>query len=414
MTLRLMRSTPSLRAPLLLLTLLAACGDGGVAPLPEGPAIVVGGVADGGRYQQAVTISVAVDRGSYSATLNGEEIHPPTIVDRPGEYVLTVTARSGTETSTLSIAFVVEVAGESILIVRLLDLGDGLGGGGDAILISDSSAAGQRAVLIDAGPRGVGGNVTSYDFVAQRLLAHQVTELEFMQLTHAHADHFAGMPPILEDDRIRVRRFLHNGQVRSMPAYQQVLAAAAAHADSVIVVREGVRSYTLGSGATAALLEVIPPLPTYLDLDTNAGGPLNEGSLGTRLTRGTFSMFFTGDGEYEANHRWRTVFPDHTRNVSALKVGHHGANNAIFDVGTAGPSTWLSHTSPGIAVISANGRTHPRLRALNRLHQNPSREVYCTNVHGTIEIRVAPSGLHQVRVARNADADCVEGSEADT
>jgi beta-lactamase superfamily II metal-dependent hydrolase len=402
----------ALRTSFALVFLLAACGDGGLEPRPAPPEIAVTGVADGERYQAAVTIGVTVDRGSFTATLNGEQVHPPFVVDRPGDYVLTVTATSGTVSSTRSVGFVLEVAGESILIVRLLDLGDGLGGGGDAILISDSSAAGQRAAVIDAGPRGAGGNVTSYAFVAQRLLAHQVTELELLQLTHAHADHFAGMPDILEDTRIRVRRFLYNGQVRSMPAYQQVLAAAAAHADTVVAVRTGVRAYTLGTGAHATRLEVIPPLPTYLDLDTGDGALLNEGSLGTRLTRGTFSMFFTGDGEYEANHRWRTDFADHTRNLTVLKVGHHGANNAIFDAGTSGPSTWLTHTAPGIAVISANGRTHPRQRALGRLHQQRSREVYCTSVHGTIEIRVAPSGLHDVRVARNADADCVEGSEA--
>jgi beta-lactamase superfamily II metal-dependent hydrolase len=141
---------------------------------------------------------------------------------------------------------------------------------------------------------------------------------------------------------------------------------------------------------------------------------LNEGSLGTSLRRGTFSMFFTGDGEVEANQRWRSTFATWSGNVSVLKVGHHGANNAVFDNGFSGASAWLAHTSPEVAVISANGRTHPRRNALNAILAVPQSATYCTSVHGEIVIRVAESGAYAVTAQRNPDQDCVPGAEADT
>jgi beta-lactamase superfamily II metal-dependent hydrolase len=95
-------------------------------------------------------------------------------------------------------------------------------------------------------------------------------------------------------------------------------------------------------------------------------------------------------------------------------VGHHGANNAVFDNGFSGSSAWLAHTAPRITVISANGRSHPRQNALNALLGLPQTETYCTSVHGEIAIRVAENGQYAVTVQRNANLDCRPGTEAST
>jgi competence protein ComEC len=395
--------------------LLAACGgDGPTTPEPAAPEITITGVEHGRSYSEPVTIRITVDRGSFESRLNGDLFFSGTTVSAPGDYRLDVTARSGTATAEQTVAF--SIVAESVLIIRMLDLGpEALGGGGDAIILSDSSAAGQRHAVIDAGPRGVVAGQLDNAFVADRLRALGVDTLEFLQLTHAHADHFGGMTDIL--DRVHVREFIYNGQVRSLSSYQQVLSRAQARAGRVVVPQQ-ITTYTLGGGATRTTLQVVPPLPAYLNFtDTshpNYHGRLNEGSLGTALTRGEFRMFFTGDGEYEANARWRTQFAELTRNQTALKVGHHGANNAIFDTGISGTSSWLTHTSPRVSIISANGTSHPRRNALQRLLSQANNRTYCTNVHGTIELRVSPAGEYQVRVEKNADADCVPGRDADT
>jgi beta-lactamase superfamily II metal-dependent hydrolase len=390
--------------------LLGACGDSPVTPDTPAPVITVGGVEHGRSYGEPVTIQVGVDRGSFDARLNGDLFFSGSTVRAPGGYRLEVSARNGTATRDTVVEF--SISAESMLIIRMLDLGPiALGGSGDAIVLTDSSALGRRHAVIDAGVPGTGPNQYDYAFVANRLQRLGADTLEFLQLTHAHADHYGGMQEVLQ--RVHVREFVYNGQVRTIAGYQNTLTTAQQRAGRVTVPQQ-VTEYSLGGGATRTVLRVIPPLPSYINQNTNDGTRLNEGSLGTELVRGSFRMFFTGDGEYEANARWRTGFAEHSRNVTVLKVGHHGANNAIFDSGTTGPSTWLTHTAPRVSIISSNGDTHPRIRALERLLGLAGNRTYCTHVHGSIEIRVSPDGAHQVNVERNASADCVPGSEANT
>ncbi|HEV3049993.1 MAG TPA: MBL fold metallo-hydrolase [Longimicrobium sp.] len=395
---------------LILATAVAACDSSPSAPpAPLAPVITVTGVAAGGTYEAPVTVGISVDRGSYTATLNGSSFAGGGVVSQPGTYELVVAARNGTATSESKVAFTVHFTGARVLIVRLFDLGENeSGGGGDAILLTDSTAIGMRHALIDAGPQGL--NAGNPGYVAQRLQALGVTRLDFVQLTHAHADHYAGLPQVLSG--FTIGWFVYNGQQRAnISGYQTVLSTANSRADSVLVPAAVTE---LPFGYEVGMVKVVPPLTTYLGNSNASGDELNEGSLGTSLRRGTFSMFFTGDGEVEANTRWRTSFSALTAGVTALKVGHHGANNAVFDNGFNGSSAWLSHTAPQIAVISANGRSHPRINALNAILGRPTTETYCTSVHGEITIRVLDSGQYNVSVQRNATMDCKPGTEATT
>jgi len=291
----------------------------------------------------------------------------------------------------------------------MFDLGENEnGGGGDALLLTDSTSAGQRHVLFDAGPQGPEG--ANMDFVAGRLEALGVDTLEALVLSHAHSDHFDGMSDVL--DRVHVRAFYYNGQVRNFSRYTSLITQAATDADERITVTEAIDLDVGTAGATH--LRILSPLSDYLDNPDAASSEINNGSIGVRVTRGTFSLFVAGDGEIEANDRWRTVFADDTQSLTALKVGHHGANDAIFDNGSYGSSAWLTHTNPELQLISANGTTHPRIRALSALLGGTA-QTYCTPVHGDIEVRVDASGENWVvTVERNAGMDCVPGKDATT
>ncbi|HEU0012460.1 MAG TPA: hypothetical protein VFQ45_02190 [Longimicrobium sp.] len=388
---------------------LAACSSPSGSSDPEPPVITITGVQEGGVYEGQATVGVSVDRGSYTATLNGSAFAAGGVVGEPGAYVLKVDARNGIATSTKTVNFSVRFAGNRLLIVRLFDLGDNeSGGGGDAILITDSTGSGMRHGLIDAGPQGA--NASNPGYVLQRLQTLNITRLQFVQLTHAHADHYAGMSQVLNG--MTVDWFVYNGQQRAnVSGYQTVLTAANNRADTVVVPTVVT---DLPFGYETGLAKVVPPLPTYLNNSSASGDQLNEGSLGTSLRRGTFSMFFTGDGEVEANTRWRTQYASLTANLKALKVGHHGANNAIFDNGFNGASSWLAHTQPELAVVSANGRSHPRINALNALLGRTTMDTYCTSVHGDITIRIADTGQYAVTVQKNPNLACQPGTEATT
>ncbi len=373
------------------------------------------GVEANGSYEDPVTIGVQVEPAdaSVSIELNGERFTSGSTLSQPGDYLLSVEAvRAGLRTE-VNLPFRLLLGGDRRLIIRMLDLGpEGLGGGGDALLLTDSSSAGMFHGLVDAGPRGEAGGVLRDGWVADRLQALGVDTLQFMQLTHAHADHLNGMVPVLE--RVHVSRFLYNGQVRSFFRYDDVLQAAQLRAGSMEVVSAPLE-IALGPGEGAVHTLHLPGFPDFLGTDTNGGRELNEGSLGTLVTFDGVRLLLTGDGEVEANRRWRTEFASHTADLDMLKVGHHGANNAVFDdgVGNNPASAWLAHTRPALFLMSSNGVSHPRSRALGRILGIPGAVAYCTNVHGTVEIRVA-RGRWVVDMERNGDRICVPGSQADT
>lgn len=391
-------------------TLVAACGGGSPADPDIAPRITVTGVADQASYSEPVTITVAVDRGSYQATLDGAAFVSGQVVSAPGAHVLRVMARSGAASSDRSITFTIQGAPGGALIIRMLDLGaNGAGGGGDAILLTDSMTGAQTHALVDAGPAGTNASQPSY--VSQRLTALGVDTLAFLLLTHAHGDHFQGMPAVLANQA--VTRFIHNNQARVLAEYNNLLTQAAAVVDSMIVPTS-TRVLRLGGSPEAALVTVIPPLPNYLANPAADSDSINEGSIGAELRLGTFRMFFTGDGQVQANARWRTQFAALSQDVDILKAGHHGANDAVFDNGFNGASTWLVHTAPAVTLISANGTSHPRINALAHLLQASAGRTYCTNVHGEITVRVTRGGGYTVQVERNADFDCEPGTEATT
>ena len=390
---------------------LSACSAGDKATgVPTAPVISIGGVTEDATYPAPVTITIDTDVGSWEATLDGQPFTSGGTVRTPGDHTLSVTAHLSLAVATAVVHFTIEPAPGGELIIRMFDLGpNDFGGGGDAILITDSTSAGMVSAMVDAGPAGADANDPG--FVTRQLAQLHIDTLTLLLLTHAHGDHYGGMPPVLSS--VHVKRFLYNGQVRSLSSYTSVISQAGLVADSAIVVT-ATRDYDLGYAATPSHLKVLPPLATHLGEDTDDATLLNDGSVGARLSLGTFSMFLTGDSEVAATARWRAQFTSLVQNITVLKVGHHGANNAIFDDGFSGTSSWLAVTTPQVSIISGNGTTHPRINALNKLLGQPGNRTYCTNVHGTITIRVARDGTYSVSVAKNADLDCVPGSEATT
>lgn len=276
-----------------------------------------------------------------------------------------------------------------VLTIRVLEV-TSRAGGGDAILVADSAASPPRHVLIDAGDDGT---------AAAALRALGVRSLDLMVLTHAHHDHYGGMDEVLST--VPVRAVALNGQVRTAATYRRLLARIRDEVPIVLVV-DSVRRVRLGEGDEATLITLLPPLPRYLATDTGDGEKLNEGSLAVRVERAGFSFLSTGDAEDEGNRHFATRFSELV-DVDVLKVGHHGSADAT-------QPSWLAATTPRVAIISANGTTHPHAETLALFRQRAI-PLYCTPQHGTVTVRVKRDGIFAVLTERAPTAPCEPGSQ---
>ncbi len=373
---------------------------------PPAPVITITGVEEGVVYNEAVTILISVDVGTYTAELNGDPFQSGGTVEDIGTYRLEVTADNQGAMSTETVNFGITLGGERIIIVRMLDLGaSDLDGGGDAILLADSSQLGISYALIDAGSAGPGGADSTA--VAERLQELGVETLEALILTHALGDHFFGIPAVLE--AVDVKRFLSNGQQSNDNRYTATVAAAEIRADSAVVVDEPyIRAI---SDPGSPVLTVLDPFAEFLSNAVADDSQLQEGSLGTWVAFGDYTLFFAGDGLHEANNRWRNTYPQFSVNAALLKVGHHASDAAIFNNPDSDGSVWLDHTSPRIALISANGASHPEQAALAEILDR-NIETYCTSVHGEVVIRANRDGQYLVSVERNEGQPCTAGTSA--
>ena len=235
-------------------------------------------------------------------------------------------------------------------------------GQGDATLIQTPHGG---AILVDAGPAGNGADA-GRKVVAPFLLRHGVRRLDAVILSHAHLDHYGGIPSVL--DRVRADRFLEPGQLVNDPGYLSLLDR---------VDEEGARWGALRRGDTLRIdgVELI-----VLHPDTAWGEwglDLNEDSDVLLLRYGEFEALLAGDAGLPAER----ILKGQVGDVELLKVGHHGS---------AGSSSaeWLAELRPEVAVISVgkgNRYRHPSAEALGRLGASGA-EVWRTDQVGTVEV----------------------------
>ncbi|PYP32370.1 MAG: hypothetical protein DMD49_06090 [Gemmatimonadetes bacterium] len=269
----------------------------------------------------------------------------------------------------------------AVLLIRVLDVSDARIGG-DAILITDSAGATGRHVLIDAS--GHGATVAAY------LRRFGVDTLAAVILSHPHADHYGGLPVVL--NRFPVRAFIYGGTPRTLRTYLALLDEIAARRIPVVTADTGVRTVTLVTGADTVELQLLAPPPTCRQLPRNASGDaINDCSVGVRLTRGAFTMLLPGDAEQAELGWWMMAHPALLR-ADVLKAGHHGSANATS-------AALLDVVQSKAVAISANGRQHP-FAAVLRLLAARGIPTYCTADAGTITVRVLRNATWTITTER--------------
>lgn len=251
----------------------------------------------------------------------------------------------------------------SCLTVHFLDVGQG-----DAALLR--SPAG-RWVLIDGGPRGPQGDA-GRRVVVPFLRRHGVTQLAAIVATHAHLDHYGGLPAVLETfDPAFV---LEPGQPVPDAGYLGFLGAVEADGAEWRPARRGDRVELDG-----LTIEVVSPDSGWARSQTD----INEGSVVLLVSYGTARLLFAGD----AGIPTESYLAGRIGRVSVLKVGHHGSRGATSD-------RWLDELSPGGAVISVGARNrygHPAPETMARLRAHGV-TVFRTDTQGTITLTITSHG----------------------
>jgi len=262
----------------------------------------------------------------------------------------------------------------SCLTVHFLDVGQG-----DAVALR--SPAG-RWVLIDGGPRGPQGDA-GRRVVVPFLRNHGATQLAAIVATHAHLDHFGGLPAVL--DAFDPAFVLEPGQPVPDAGYLGFLGAVEADGAQWRPARRGDRLELDG-----VTIEVVSPDSAWVATQAD----INEESVMLLVTYGTARLLFAGD----AGIPTETHLAGRVGRVTVLKVGHHGSRGATSD-------RWLDELQPADAVISVGAKNrygHPAPETLARLRAHDV-TVLRTDERGTITLTVSSHGTLAITDVRHHD-----------
>ena len=232
------------------------------------------------------------------------------------------------------------------LLVHFLNVGQA-----DSIFIQLPDG---KTMLIDTGESDSANTIISY------LENSGCTKIDYLVITHPHADHIGGLPAVIdkmEIGSVYMPRIYHTTNL-----FDKLLTA---------IENKGLR---INEAKAGAVILYVPGLRADIVAPVREYNNLNNYSTVVKISYGSTAFLFMGDAESQSER-------DITADVSAdvLKVGHHGANTSTC------PS-FLKRVSPTYAVISVganNTYKHPSDKILSRLAALMV-NVYRTDIHGTI------------------------------
>ena len=278
-------------------------------------------------------------------------------------------------------------------------------GQGDSLLVCFPNS---KVMLVDGGGVLSFGAQTSHyqtgarldigeDVVSPYLWSRSIRKIDVVALTHAHDDHAGGFPAIIENFHPTE---LWTGAMPSgalpNPAWSAVRGRALAEGTKIRALSSG-RSFDFGG----AHIDVISPPADYVP----SASPMNNDSLGLRITYHQRSFLLTGDMEKPMERR--ALIDAEPLRADILKVGHHGSNTSSID-------PFLDAVSPVFAIISdgfENPFRHPHPKVLERLRMHQA-GILRTDRDGLVTVRTDGRriSIETFRILRAPLTD-VRGSE---
>ena len=248
------------------------------------------------------------------------------------------------------------------LVLTALDVGQG-----DAWLLRTPSGA---TMLVDGGPEAAR--------TLTELRAHGVRRIDLLVLTHPHADHVEGLPPIVE--HYPVGRALEPGLDADISALAKFRAALANKGVARDVVRRGA-VYRLGE----TVVEVVGPTTLLTGTDSD----LNNNSVVLRIRYGSTCIMMSGEVQEEGQQALLDT-PDDLH-CPVMTVPHHGSKRML--------PAYFAAVRPTVAMISVGARNdfgHPAGQTIAALTQLGVR-ILRTDLGGDIAAAVDPTGVVTVQ-----------------
>ncbi len=269
--------------------------------------------------------------------------------------------------------------------VHFIDVGQG-----DCSLIQFPDG---KNMMIDTGESSSKNNLVRY------LDALEVTQIDYLILTHPDSDHIGNAVTVFETyDIISVylppiysKYDVDNGFVDSTNGYKtkttaswnNVVKAVYNEKDSNVLKElkyNEEHSEITGTDDSSNVLYTIDMYPPKLEdiKDSNGYSPF------IFITIGTDKFMFAGDADFDDEKNFlannATKVADNFFDCSVLKVGHHGS-------ATSTSTEFLNAVQPEYAVISCgkgNKYGHPTEKALNTLNEISGITIKRTDLEGSI------------------------------
>ena len=247
-------------------------------------------------------------------------------------------------------------------------------GQGDSTLVCSDG----KYMLIDTGDRD--GENTLINHLKER----GVKKLDYLVLTHPHADHIGEAAEIVEGFKIGkiIMPRVPDDLTPTSSVYEDLLDAAANKGLKIRAARN--ESFELGE------------ISVHTYAAEGEYSNLNDYSVVLRLTHGENSFLITGDCEKQEESELLKRGCDVSADV--LKVGHHGSD-------TSSTSQWLKEVGAQYAVISCgadNKYGHPDEETYSRICKYV-KNVYVTAEDGSLAFESDGKGL-TVKPFDTADA----------
>jgi len=247
-----------------------------------------------------------------------------------------------------------------------------------------------RNVLIDGGPADPSG--AGDPPIARFLSERNVSRIDYMVLTHPHADHYTGL--LYVADRMKVSEFYDTRVDNTGTSYDEALRERLRASGAAM--RYPAAGDVLDWGGSGVRVEVLNGCSS--PLQTSAGQVLNDCSIVLKVSYDSSSILYTGDIQDDAEavlvEKYGSVLKS-----DILKVGHHGSSHST----SAG---FLSAVRPREAVISVgagNNYGHPAPDALSRLGASGA-SVRRTDTEGTVRYDIGPAPAALVACGASASS----------